>query len=113
MGFKDEHMHNSPYAHNLKLIRKDKLNKSIIAHLNINSIRNKFDFLVHKIRGNVDIMMIYEIKLDNTFPNGQFLIDGFNEPIRLDRSKNRGGILLFLREDIPTKFLSLETSPIE
>ena len=38
-----------------------------------------------KIKGNVDIMMISETKLDNTFPNGQFLIDGFSEPIRLDR----------------------------
>ena len=44
--------------------------KSIIAHLNINSIRNNFDFLVDKIEKNVDIMMISETKLDNTFPNG-------------------------------------------
>ena len=57
--------------------------------------------------------MISETKLDNTFPNGQFLIDGFNEPIRLDRNKNGGGILLFIIEDIPTKGLSFETSPIE
>ena len=86
MGCNDEHMSNSPYSDNLKFIRKDNLNKLIIAHLNINSIRNKFDFLVDKIKGNVDIMMISETKLDNTFPNGQFLIDGFNEPIRLDRN---------------------------
>ena len=63
--------------------------------------------------GNVDIMMISETKLDNTFPNGQFLIDGFNEPIRTDKNKNGGGILLFIKEDIPTKVLSFETSPIE
>ena len=56
-----------------------------------------------------DIMMISEIKLDNTFPNGQFLIDGFNEPIRLDRNKNGEGILVFIREDIPTKVLSFKT----
>ena len=60
-----------------------------------------------------DIMMISEIKLDNTFPNGQFLIDGFNEPIRLDRNKNGEGILVFIREDIPTKVVSFETSSIE
>ena len=60
-----------------------------------------------------DIMMISEIKLDNTFPNGQFLIDGFNESIRLDRNKNGEGILVFIREDIPTKVLSFETSSIE
>ena len=31
--------------------------------------------------------MISETKLDNTFPNGHFLIYGFNEPIRLGRNK--------------------------
>ena len=31
--------------------------------------------------------MVSETKLDNTFPNGQILIDGINEPIRLDRNK--------------------------
>ena len=77
MGFKDEHMYNSPYADNLKFIRKDNLNKLIIAHLHINSIRNKFDFLVHKIKGNVDIMMISEIKFysssEKTFPQNYYL----------------------------------------
>ena len=110
MGGNDEHMPNSSIADNLKFIRKDNLNKLIIAHLNINFIRNKFDFLADKIKGNVDIMMISEAKLDNTFPNGQFLIDGFHELIRQDRNKNRGCILLFIKEDIPTKVLSFETS---
>ena len=113
MGCNDEHMPNSPYTDNLKFIRKDNLNQLIIAYLNLNSIRNKFDFLVDKIKGNVNIMMISQTKLDNVFPNGQFSIDGFNEPIKLDRNKNGGGILLFIREDIPTKVLSFETSPIE
>ena len=33
---------------------------------------NKFDFLVDKIKWNVDIMMISETKLVNSIPNGQF-----------------------------------------
>ena len=66
-----------------------------------------------KIKGNVDIMLVSETKLDNAFLDGTFLINGFNEPISLDRNKNRGSILLFIREDIPTKVLSFETSPIE
>ena len=53
------------------------------------------------------------LTLTYTFPNGKFLIDGFNEPIRLDRNKNGGGILLFIGEGIPTKVLSFETSPIK
>ena len=73
------------YADDLKYIRLGNLNKLVIAHLNINSIRNKFDFLVEKIKGNVDILMISETKLDDSFPMGQFLIDNFSEPIRLDK----------------------------
>ena len=106
-------MCNSPYADNLKFIRKDNLNKLIIAHLNKSSVRNKFDFLVDKIKGNVNIMMVSKTKLDNTFPSGQFLIDVFNEPIRLDRTKNSKGILLFIREDVPTKLLTFEAPPIK
>ena len=101
------------YADDLKYIRLDNLNKLVIAHLNINSIRNKFDLLVEKIKGNVDILMMSETKLDDSFPMGQFLIDKFSDPIRLDRNKNEGGILLYIREDIPSNILSFDTLPIE
>ena len=36
------------YADDLKYIRLDNLNKLVIAHLSINYIRNKFDFVVEK-----------------------------------------------------------------
>ena len=35
----------------------------MFAHLNINSLRNKFDALVDQIKGNVDILLISETKL--------------------------------------------------
>ena len=38
----------------------------------------------------------------------QFLIKGFSESYRLDRSSKGGGIMLFIREDIPSKLLSIE-----
>ena len=44
-------------------IRKRNLNELVVAHLNINSLRLKFDSLVQKIRGNVDILMISEADL--------------------------------------------------
>ena len=50
--------------------------------------------------------MISESKLDDSFPHDQFLIDGFHTPFRFDRNKNGGGILLYVREDIPTEILS-------
>ena len=69
--------------------------------MNINSVRNKFDLLSDIIKNNIDILMISETKLDSSFPNGQFQIHGYSEPYRLDRNGNGGGILVFIREDIP------------
>ena len=48
--------------------------------------------------------MIYESKLDDRFPHGQFLIEGFHTPFQFDRNKNGGGILLYVWEDIQLKF---------
>ena len=70
------------------------VNKLIFAHLNINSLRNKFEFLVEFARGKVDILMISETKIDESFPLGQFKVNGFNKPFRLDRNIKGGGIML-------------------
>ena len=64
----------------LNSLRKDNLDKLIFAHLNINSIRNKFNYLSEQIRGNVDILLVSETKVDDSFPQGQFVIDGFSAP---------------------------------
>ena len=61
---------------NLNFIRKGNFNRLVLAHININSTRNKFDTLVQQITNNIDILMISETKLDNSFLEGQFLIPG-------------------------------------
>ena len=45
----------------------------IIGHLNISSIRNKFELLSFLIDGKVDIFLINKTKIDGTFPTSQFL----------------------------------------
>ena len=67
-------------------------NRLICAHLNINSVRNKFDLLAEIIKSNTDILMISETKLDSCFPKGQFQLHGYSEPHRFDRNGNGGGI---------------------
>ena len=54
----------------------------------------------------VDILLISETNLDPPFPLNQFHIDGFATPYRLDKNQNRGGIMLYGREDIPSKSLT-------
>ena len=89
-------------------IRKRNLNKLVKVHLIINLLRLKLDSLVQKITGNVDILMISETKLNNSFLEGQFLIEGYSKPCRIDRNSHAGGIMLYVRADIPSKLLSIE-----
>ena len=78
-----------------------------MSHLIINSIRNKFEALYLIVKNNVDILIISETKLDDSFPTAQFLLHGFSAPYKLDRNSNGGGIiLLFIREDIPSRLLN-------
>ena len=54
-------------------------------------------------KGNIDILIITESKLDQTFTNSQFCIEGYAPPFRLDRTKHGGGVIIYVREDIPSK----------
>ena len=60
------------------------------------------------IKDNIDIILVSETKLDDTFPVGQFSIDGYSTSYRLDRTSHGGGILLYTREDLPSKMLKFE-----
>ena len=67
------------------------------------------------IKDKIDIFLISETKLDSSFPSGQFVIKGYSTPFRLDRNQNGGGLLVYVREDIPCKILKEYTreKPIE
>ena len=90
----------------LKKIRINNVSRVVVGHININSIRNKFDMLSSMVKDNIDILMISETKLDS-FPQAQFRIEGYAPPFRYDRNSHDGGILLFIREDILTKIISI------
>ena len=77
----------------------------------MNSISGKFDQLKALITGKIDILVITESKLDASFPNAQFIMDGYSEPYRLDRNRNGGGVLIYIREDIPSKKLTRHAFP--
>ena len=58
------------------------------------------------INDNVDIISITETKLDNTFSKSEFLLEGFKKPYRLDKSRYSGGLLVYIKSHIPSRFLS-------
>ena len=76
-----------------------------MGHLNINSVRNKFEALTYIIDNNIDLLLISETKLDDSFPTAQFQMKGFSVPYRYDRNGKGGGLLLYIREDIQSKLL--------
>ena len=90
----------------LENIRCKNINWLIFAQLNINSLRNKFESLQHIINKNIDVLLISETKIDSSFPSAQFHLEGYATLYRLDRNTNGGGILLYTREDIPSKLLN-------
>ena len=57
------------------------------------------------INGNTDIFMLLETKVDSSFTNAQFVIEGYAPPFRFDRNCHGGRILLFITEDTPAKML--------
>ena len=92
----------------LKELKQKNLNCPIIAQLNINSIRNKFQFLEKKICANLDIILISETKPGDSFSAAQFLLDRFLKPYRLDRCSNGGRSLLYIRDDIPSRLFLIQ-----
>ena len=54
---------------------------------------------------NVDILFIGEAKLDSSFPDAQFFIEGYNKPLRLDVSGRSGALLVFTKSHLPTRQL--------
>ena len=54
------------------------------------------------MRSKLDIFLISETKIDHSFPNQQFSIDGYKTYCR-DRNNFGGGLLFFVNEDIPCR----------
>ena len=49
-----------------------------------------------------------ETIIDDSFPVGNFVINGFSTPYRLDRDSSGGDIMLYVREDIPSNLLATD-----
>ena len=84
-----------------------------MVHLNINSIRNKFELFSSLIGGKMDILMISETKLNVTFPTNQFFIQGYSTGNRMDRNDKGGGIMLFVKDGIIIFPLGRYSSPVD
>ena len=82
----------------------------IFAYLNINSIRNKFNDLQELIKGNIDVAMMAESKIDASFTTAQFLLDNYHQPFRLDINSKSGGILVYVKSSVLSRKLKCDVS---
>ena len=71
----------------------------------MNSIRNKFLDFKELVLSDTDICLISETKLDDSFPDQQFHVNGY-KMFRKDWNKFEGSLILFVKENIPCKVLN-------
>ena len=70
----------------------------IMGHININSLRNKFESIKPIISPNFDIFLVSETKLDESFQNNQFSTSGYRM-FRQDRNYFDGGLCIYVKEN--------------
>ena len=83
---------------------RQKFTKNLFfGHLNVNSVRNKFEALQFLIKDKFDVVfLVSESKLDLSFPGNQFKIPGYRI-FRQDRDKYGGGLMFYINQSIPCK----------
>ena len=100
----------------LNRLSKEHQSNPIIGYLNINSLRNKINDL-RKIgrKTQIHVICIDETKLNESFPDTQFYIKGYQHPaFRKDSNKNGGGKIVDVKEGLIAKrILEYENINIE
>ena len=101
------------------LLHKKHLKNLFYGHLNINSLRNKREFLEPLIRNHFDVFLVSEAKLDSNFPGSEFRIPGYRL-FRKEKNQHGRGLIFYVNEYIPCKTIktfnfanSLEGLPLE
>ena len=80
-------------------------NNFVFLHVNINSFRHKFAHVQEILsKHRVDYLAISESKLDDSFPDAQFTVQGYNI-YRQDNTSTSGGLIIYVRSDIPQRRL--------
>ena len=76
-------------------------------------MRNKFSSIPHLIDNNLDRFAIAETKLDSPFPESQFILPEMRNSFRLDETSRTGGLLMFVNNYIPSKYLRSFHLPLD
>ena len=85
-------------------VLKRHTNNLKLGHLNVNSISGfKFFDVKNTLTNNLlDILVLSETKIDDSYPDSQFYVKGF-KLYRQDRTNFGGGLIIYARSDLLTK----------
>ena len=88
-------------------VRNSYTNNPIIGYLNINTLQNKIISLREIIaKVPLDVFCVDETKLDDSFPDSQFILENFQfAPFRWDQNSKGGGKLVYIKQGIIAKRL--------
>ena len=104
------------FISDLKKLRYCNPKNMIIGHININSLRNKYDPICSILQNGLCIIFtLSETKLDESFPTAQFHITNFVLHLK-DPNAHGGGVITYIRSDLPHRRrfdLELNTSAFE
>ena len=59
----------------------------------------------------VHLLVITETRLDDSLLTSKFLVIEFSVSCRLGRNRNGDGIMIFIRDDIPSRLLTKQVFP--
>ena len=88
-------------------IRIKNANRLIIGHLNVNSLRNKFEMLEELIKDKIDILLISETKLDRNTNYKYFDNNNFRGELIRELSSNN------IQSDDLTRFTNISKMILE
>ena len=68
-------------------------------------MRNKFSSLQQTVLSKMDLILLSEIKTDDSFLDSQFFAEGY-KMYRKDRTKTRGGLSFYVNGNLPGTMIS-------
>ena len=60
------------------------------------------------MENNINGLVVSKTKIQNSFLIGNFVIDGLSTLCRLDRDSNGGGIMLYVKDNIPSNLPAID-----
>lgn len=88
---------NPPFSDNIDGFINENPFRIILGHIKLSSVRDKFKSFADVASASLNVLIISQTKTDKAFLESWFIIEGFSEPYRLDRTVNGGEVPLYAK----------------